>query len=148
MIRTEIDITNPQKVEVIETGEIGYVTCFDNKDGTFFITDREGKGLGWCKPKQLRPIEDEKLVFDVEYVLDERLSQNGLIYCRVRHDTITDDFDLEDYNYQVIATPKEKSLEDEVKEILVSENGFTKDYLLNNRGLIGATIDIVKQLKK
>ena len=107
MIRTEIDITNPQKVEVIETGEIGYVTLYDGEDDNspFLVCRKNGEEIHWFNPEELRPIE-------------------------------------------VIATPKEKSLEDEVKEILVSENGFTKDYLLNNRGLIGATIDIVKQLKK
>jgi hypothetical protein len=114
MIRTEIDITNPQKVEVIETGEIGYVTCFDNKDGTFFITDREGKGLGWCKPKQLRPIEDERLVFDVN--VDE-IIPNGVKACWLPIPNSIGDY--RDYTFQVIATPKEKSLEDMSKEQLI-----------------------------
>jgi len=121
MIRTEIDITNPQKVEVIETGEIGYVICHSSTSvKRFTIVNKEGDVIGWHKPEELRPIEDDRLVFDVD---STELIPNGVNRCWFSLVM----YNYKNYNFKVIATPKEKSLEDMTKEEL---------------------IEIVKQLKK
>ena len=112
MIRTEIDITNPQKVEVIETGEIGYI-ILRNKSGVSFVSTRNGSILGWYDSEELRPFED-RLVFDVEM----ELSAINFFF-----NIIDLDFDYQDlksiedtHTFQVIAIPNEKSLEDMTKE--------------------------------
>jgi len=135
MIRKEIDITNPQKVEDIETGYIGYVVYYDR--GIFLVKAENGGYINWYKPEELRPIEDEKLVFDVNSfdVLEAGTSFwiHGHLEGEVSSDTIYiklgfKELNLNEYTFQVIATPKkEKSLEDMTKEEL---------------------IEIVKQLKK
>ena len=117
MIRTEIDITNPQKVEVIATGEIGYVVSKDDSDMPFFVSDKKGIDLGWFKPEDLRPLED-RLVFDVDvdgfYTMSDKSTIVGFRYKG-------QDFpDVSTHTFQVIATPKkEKSLEDMTKEELI-----------------------------
>jgi hypothetical protein len=122
MIRTEIDITNPQKVEVIETGEIGYVSCYDLDDDEqpFRVLRKDGEEIDWYKPEELRPLEDDRLVFDVD---STELIPNGVNRCWFSLVM----YNYKNYNFKVIATPKEKSLEDMTKEEL---------------------IEIVKQLKK
>ena len=119
MIRTEIDITNPQKVEVIETGEIGYVSCYDLDDDEqpFRVLRKDGEEIDWYKPEELRPLEEDRLVFDVN--VDE-IIPNGVKACWLPiPNSIGDYRDYRDYTFQVIATPKEKSLEDMTKEQLI-----------------------------
>ena len=116
MIRTEIDITNPQKVEVIKTGEIGYVTMhiYGRPGNMFRVDDKTNKHIGWYNAEELRAIEDEKLVFDVDIDALTIQGSNVLLVAMLE-----DVGNKDNYTYQVIATPKEKSLEDMTKEELI-----------------------------
>ena len=51
MIRTEINIESPQRVEVIETGEIGYVVAHNNMPVEEFLVINESKtSSAWHTP--------------------------------------------------------------------------------------------------
>jgi len=117
MIRTEIDITNPQKVEVIETGEIGYVTLYDGEDDNspFLVCRKNGEEIHWFNPEELRPFED-RLMFDVVQIFMRNEEDDYVSFTVLRDDMPSF---LDNYTYEVIATPKEKSLEDMTKEQLI-----------------------------
>jgi len=127
MIRKEINIESPQKVEVIETGEIGYVISFQEEPLEFFLMSKYGDFMHWYSPEELRPLKD-RLVFDVNSfdVLEAGTSFwiHGHLEGEVSSDTIYiklgfKELNLNEYTFQVIATPKEKSLEDMTKEELI-----------------------------
>ena len=124
MIRTEIDITNPQKVEVIATGKIGYLTFYGKKsvNDTCRVSKKNGEIIGWHKPEELRPLED-RLVFDGVVSKSFTTHRDDVLLSAILKGVV----DKDNYDFKVIATPKEKSLEDMTKEEL---------------------IEIVKQLKK
>ena len=118
MIRTEIDITNPQRVEVIETGEIGYVTFYNNDIG-FLVIKNNGSIMHWYKPEELIPLEDEKLVFDVIGIIKNPYGSVPMLNIDV--DLFELDKISKTHDVKVIATPKEKSLEDMTKEELIEK---------------------------
>ena len=142
MIRTEIDITNPQKVEVIATGEIGYVTLYDEEDynSPFLVSRKNGEEIDWCKSEQLRPLEDEKLVFAVSSFDDERIySGANQISFHAKEIPHTSRFSPDEYTFQVIATPKiedseaKKFLEDfdpQIKEVGYDNYSYTPEQVI------------------
>ena len=129
MIRTEINIETPQKVEIIEIGIKGWILYSYKGENKLSVHNRSGEWFGDFKPEELRPLEDEKLVFDVNSfdVLEAGTSFwiHGHLEGEVSSDTIYiklgfKELNLNEYTFQVIATPKkEKSLEDMTKEELI-----------------------------
>jgi len=137
MIRTEIDITNPQKVEVIETGEIGWIVYLD-EDNYYYVVDKNGEEIGQFRLKQLRPIED-RLVFNVSSFDNNRLDMLGCMSFNVLYSSHKEDLGLENYTFQVIATPKiedseaKKFLEDfdpQIKEVGYDNYSYTPEQVI------------------